>query len=142
MHRGIPLRALAENRSSRWAAVIAWMALIFFLSSRSRLPLMSLGWADALQDVAGHFVAYAVLAGLLAWALSCSGAAHPLWWSFALALLYGLSDEFHQSFVPGRHPDVLDILTDAAGAACMLLILKYRRRRHSRRSSPHLPPPR
>ena len=120
---------MAENRLFSWAAVVAWMAVIFFLSSRSRLPLLPLGWAEALQDVAGHFVAYGVLAGLLAWALSVSGVPHPVRWSFALALLYALSDEFHQSFVPGRHPDVLDILADAAGAACMLLILKYLHRR-------------
>jgi len=127
------LRTLASNRLFRWAAVVAWMAVIFFLSSRSRLPLLPLGWAEALQDVAGHFVAYAVLAGLLAWALSGSGAAHPLWWSFALALLYALSDEFHQSFVPSRHPDVFDILTDAAGAACMLGLLRVLPRHRSQR---------
>lgn len=125
------LRTLTSNRLFRWTAVVAWMAVIFFLSSRSRLPLLPLGWAEALQDVAGHFAAYAVLAGLLAWALSGAGAAHPLWWSFALALLYAFSDEFHQSFVPGRHPDVFDILTDAAGAACMLLILRYLSRHRS-----------
>lgn len=128
MHRGTSLRTLTSNRLFRWAAVVAWMAVIFFLSSRSRLPLLPLGWAEALQDVAGHFVAFAVLAGLLAWAFTGSGAAHPLWWSFALALLYALSDEFHQSFVPGRHPDIMDILTDAAGAACMLGFLRFLRR--------------
>ena len=133
MHRGLLLRTPTPSRLFRWAAVVAWMAAIFFLSSRSRLPLLPLGWAEALQDVAGHFVAYAVLAGLLAWALSGSGAGCTLWWSFALALFYALSDEFHQSFVPGRHPDVFDILTDAAGAACMLLSLRYLRRRRSQR---------
>lgn len=129
MDRGLPLRTLAQQRLARWAAVGAWMAVIFFLSSRSRLPLLPTGWAEALQDVVGHFAAYGVLAGLLAWALSGSGAVHAGRCSFALALLYALSDEFHQSFVPGRHPDVLDILTDAAGAACMLLLLKYLSRR-------------
>jgi VanZ family protein len=40
-----------------------------------------------------------------------------------LAVLYGLSDEWHQSFVPGRTPDVVDILTDAIGAAIGLLLV-------------------
>jgi len=133
MHRGILLRTLASNRLFRWAAVVTWMAVIFFLSSKSRLPLLPLGWAAAVQDVAGHFAAYGVLAGLLAWALSGSGVVHPLRWSFVLALLYALSDEFHQSFVPGRHPDVFDILTDAAGAASILLFLKHLHRRRSLR---------
>ena len=127
------MQVLAENRLFRWVAAVTWMAVIFFLSSQSRLPLLPLGWAGELQDIAGHFVAFGVLAILFAWALSGSDVAHPLWWSFALVLLYGLSDEFHQAFVPGRHPDAFDVATDAAGAACALLLLSYLcLRRHQR----------
>ena len=133
MNEGTGVQVLSENRFFRWMAVVLWMALIFFLSSQSRLPMLRLGWAEALQDVAGHFVAFGVLAILFAWALGGSGVAHPGWWSFALVLLYALSDEFHQSFVPGRHPDVLDIATDAAGAACALLLLRYLRLRRNQR---------
>jgi len=35
--------------------------------------------------------------------------------AFAIAFLYGVSDEIHQYFVPGRHPDVLDVVADASG---------------------------
>jgi VanZ family protein len=49
--------------------------------------------------------------------------------SIVLTILYGVIDEGHQAFVPGRTPDVLDLLADSAGAAaCALLIwlwLKY-----------------
>jgi len=44
-----------------------------------------------------------------------------------LCALFGLSDEFHQSFVPGRTPDAMDLVADAAGAALgagALLLLK------------------
>ncbi|HHB76440.1 MAG TPA: VanZ family protein, partial [Desulfobulbus sp.] len=37
-------------------------------------------------------------------------------------LLYGVSDEWHQSFVPGRTPDILDIAADTFGAAVMVLL--------------------
>ncbi|MEZ4273606.1 MAG: VanZ family protein [Myxococcota bacterium] len=38
-------------------------------------------------------------------------------WGYGfITILYGLVDEFHQSFVPGRSPDLLDALADAAGA--------------------------
>ncbi len=42
---------------------------------------------------------------------------------FILVLLYALADEFHQSFVPGRHPSLVDALViDAAGAALALFL--------------------
>ena len=40
--------------------------------------------------------------------------------AFVIAVLYGVSDEFHQSFVPGRTPDAADVLADAVGAALAL----------------------
>ena len=38
---------------------------------------------------------------------------------------YGISDEFHQSFVPGRTPDVLDWLADTSGALLAALLLAW-----------------
>ncbi|MCX7707278.1 MAG: VanZ family protein, partial [Anaerolineae bacterium] len=66
------------------------------------------------------------------WALAGSGVRRPGLWAFVLALLYAFSDEFHQSFVPGRHPDPLDILTDAAGAGAALAWVQWRARRGKR----------
>ena len=120
----------------RWIAVAAWMGLIFFLSGQSRLPDLSGGWPE-IQDIGGHFAAYAVLALLLRWALSGAGVARPGRWAFMLTLLYGLSDEFHQSFVPGRHPDPFDVLTDAAGAAAALACLWLYARKRSAGSREH-----
>ena len=50
-----------------------------------------------------------------------------------IVLLYALSDEFHQSFVPGRHPDPFDVATDLAGALVALLLLSLLRSRRVRR---------
>ena len=45
------------------------------------------------------------------------------WLAWLLAVLYASADEFHQSFVPGRHPSPVDVfLFDGGGAAIMLLI--------------------
>lgn len=111
----------------RWAAVVGWMALIFFASGRSQFPdLIKL---PAFQDIAGHFIAYGVLALLWRWALAGAGVRRASLWAFVAAVAYGISDEFHQSFVPGRHPDLLDILTDAAGAGVALAVLKWRLRK-------------
>jgi VanZ family protein len=110
-------------RLIRWAAVAAWMGVIYFLSNQPQLPSVGGVWTE-LQDIAGHFVAYGVLAALLRWALAGAGAQAPGRWAFLLAVLYGVSDEFHQSFVPGRNPDPFDIATDAAGALFALAIVR------------------
>lgn len=43
--------------------------------------------------------------------------------SFIFSVLYGVSDELHQYFVPNRLCDLYDVLADAAGAAAGLLIV-------------------
>jgi VanZ family protein len=126
--------SLFDNKWLRLAAVVAWMALIFFLSSQSRLPDLSPSFSDALQDILGHFLAYGALALLVVWALEAFGVSRPALWTLVVVLLYALSDEFHQSFVPGRHPDLFDIATDVAGALVALALLAVVRLRRS--SSP------
>ncbi len=119
-----------DNELVRAVAVVAWMGLIFYLSAQTRLPrLTPPGWPDV-QSVAGHFAVYAVLALLLRKALAGAGVRRAALWAFVLAVLYGASDEFHQSFVPHRYPDVFDLLTDAAGAAAALFIAEKVRARH------------
>ena len=92
---------LRRSIALRWAAVIAWMGLIFFLSSRSDLPNFAPG-LPGFEEIGGHLTAYGVLAGLLWWALRGSGVKYPATWALVLAVFYGVTDEFHQSFVPGR----------------------------------------
>ena len=116
---------VARLRSSialRWAAVIAWMGVIFFLSSRPDLPNFAPG-LPGLEEIGGHLTAYGVLAGLLWWALRGSGVRYPATWALVLAVLYGVSDEFHQSFVPGRDMSVSDLMVDLIGAGVALLIV-------------------
>jgi VanZ family protein len=38
------------------------------------------------------------------------------WLAMILVTVYGVLDEFHQHFVPGRSPDIYDVMSDAAGA--------------------------
>ena len=117
------MKTLRKNRPLRWAAVVAWMGLIFFLSAQPQLPNVMPSGLPQFQDVIGHFTVYAVLAALLWWALRGKGVRHPLLWALAATVLYSLTDEFHQSFVPNRHPDVFDLATDLAGAVTALFIV-------------------
>jgi VanZ family protein len=110
----------------RAVAVLAWMGLIFWLSSMHKLPKTVDGIGD-LQNVLGHFGAYGILAALVFWALvpHLRSSRTLALVTMLVVLAYGSSDEYHQSFVPGRTPDVKDILVDMTGAACMLVVLNW-----------------
>lgn len=109
------------------------MGVIFALSHRSELPDVG-GLPSPVTAVAGHLGAYAVLAALLWWGLPGFRARRRLVVAFVIAVAYGVTDEWHQSFVPGRHPDVLDVLTDAVGAAAGLAVVVWLDRRRTGRS--------
>jgi VanZ family protein len=91
------------------------MAAIFVASSLSDPPKPS-----QLPDPSLHALAYFVLCALLIRA--CAGgawrgvSAARLAIAWAVAVIYGASDEWHQSFVPGRTPDLSDVFADAIGA--------------------------
>lgn len=108
----------------RWAPAILWAAIIFGLSSMSSLPAPP----DGLTDKHAHFGAYGMLAALLVWGLADRAPKRTTWGMAAaavvLATLYGVSDEFHQSFVPGREVSALDLTADAAGATVAAVALR------------------
>lgn len=110
----------------RIVAAFGWMCLIFLVSNRTSLPQPP-GLTPMITASLGHFSVYFVLAILVWWVLGGFGLdGRPRWMlAFALAVLYGVSDEWHQSFVPGRTPDILDVLIDALGAACGLIVIGW-----------------
>ena len=115
---------------------LAWMGLIFFLSAQPDLPHPQTGWLGLLFSSAAHLFMFGVLAVLWAWALGWGRYGWLI--ALALTLLYALSDEFHQSFVPGRHADPFDLVCDALGAVVGLAVwawLRRWRRRPLRRPS-------
>jgi len=106
------------RRLALWGPVALQMAVIFGASS---LPNLDLGAVPGSPpDWIGHGVGYGLLAGLILRALAggrLSGVtAGRAAVSATAAAVYGLSDEFHQSFVPGRFAGAADLAFDAAGA--------------------------
>ena len=97
---------------------LIYAAIIFVLSAQSD-PLHFLPHGLALQDKILHALEYAALGALLVPGLRLAGFTPrgALLLAVALASLYGATDEFHQSFVPGRDSDVLDWVADTLGAA-------------------------
>lgn len=111
-----------------WLPVIGYCALIFVLSSfPSYKQLPSFKFSDKLL----HFIAYGILAVLFCRAFNStqrwrdrSGLLFLL--SVVATTAYGLSDEWHQSFVPGRRSDAADVVADFAGSLTgSCLYLKY-----------------
>lgn len=100
-------------RVNRWLPVLLWMGLIFFLSSQPHLFRYPHHLIDLLLSKAAHFFEYAVLAILLHRAVGDEGG----WRVFLIGGLYALSDEFHQSFVPGRNVELSDLAFDILGVA-------------------------
>ncbi len=118
------------------AAALSYMLLIFVLSSqRPPEPVVSLGVKDSWL----HLVEYAVLGFLLAdlaWALRGTIAWRTLVPGPALlSALYGLSDEWHQSFVPGRDASGADVLMDVVGSLLGATALCLARRVLDRRAT-------
>lgn len=106
-----------QQRLKIWTPPILWATLIFAVSS---IPSLQVTEDTLLQHIinnVGHFTEYFILAFLLFRSfkqqnLSLSRIPHLTFYS---SLLYSLSDEFHQYFVPGRMSDPLDILVDTLG---------------------------
>jgi VanZ family protein len=97
------------------------MATIFFFSSQPAGE--QLEWWEVVIRKLGHFGIYATLAALWFWALA-GQVRHALWWACAISLAYAITDEFHQTFVEGRHGTPVDVLIDAAGIGAAVLLIR------------------
>jgi VanZ family protein len=116
-----------KRSASLWGPVLAWAGLIFFLSS---IPDLHSGLEfDFYYRKAAHMMEYGLLAALLWRALSGSrpfAAAALFALTLGLSVAYAASDEWHQSFVPGRGPSAKDVGIDGLGALAACLFLKRR----------------
>lgn len=106
-----------------WSPVFAWAALIFTLSSISTLPTAQKIWWDFILKKSAHVFEYAVLYFLILRALQKRTPKTYLI-AFIFSLLYALSDEYHQSFTPGRYPKLIDVGFDTLGMGLSYLKIK------------------
>ena len=128
------LPSLFDRGARRWLRCPTWvrvlpplvvMALLWWSSSREPTPgprdVPGILWRNAM-----HVVAYAILGASLLMAMHSVPRRRlvgPGLWSFLIAIAYGIVDELHQSFVPGRVCSLADVFADAAGAALALAIV-------------------
>lgn len=128
-----------------WLPPLAWMGVIYALSAQPDLPHAPGPWFDSLLKKMAHALEYALLSWLLLRALrGHSGPSKGLRvTSVILGLLYAVSDEYHQTFVPGRHGDPLDVAIDTLGmCGAMGLDAWWARRRQSHQAALAGSPPR
>jgi VanZ family protein len=121
-----------------WAPAVMYMSLIWALSS---IQLPGVRVEDLpFKDKGVHFVEYAVLGFFAAHAIRATWRGRSESRVYLVAVLWavgwGVLDEFHQAFVPGRDGDVYDLLADglgaATGAAALIVFHRLRERRRTR----------
>jgi VanZ family protein len=117
-----------RSRLVLWLPPLALMGAIFFFSAQPSLD-SGLGWIDHVGRKLVHFGEYAVLCFL--WWRALAASTNPrraVLLALVLASAYAVTDEYHQTFVEGRHGSPVDWLIDSAGAAATALWLRSRSR--------------
>ena len=118
-------RAASLSRLDPWAPPVALMAVIFVLSAQPDLST-GLGVWDLIARKIVHMTEYGLLCFLwwraLRWVTATPRVALAV--AFSASLAYAGTDEFHQTFVHGRHGTPVDVAIDAAGMtiACLLVL--------------------
>ncbi|MSU00233.1 VanZ family protein [Tissierella pigra] len=128
-------------------AVIFWMALIFYLSSQPVQQSNGLSKkitkvvVDTIEKIVpkaelnpkrvnhilrknAHFFAYLLL-GILVMSMLKIAKVHitkAVILALIICIIYAISDEFHQLFVPGRGAQIKDVIIDTAGAITGIIL--------------------
>jgi len=109
------------SRLDPWAPPLALMAIIFFFSHQPDLS-SGLGVWDTIGRKIFHMAEYALLCFLWWRALATTtNAGRALAAAAAISVAYAITDEFHQTFIHGRHGTPVDVAIDSVGiaAACV-----------------------
>jgi VanZ family protein len=109
----------------RWSAVVLWMGAIFALSATPSIATPLEPLYDFTFKKVAHVTVYAILTVLLFRALRfhITHKGRALLTAALVAVLYAFSDEWHQTFVPGREGTLRDVGIDAIGAVGMSMWL-------------------
>lgn len=100
-----------------WLPVIGWMVVIFFLSGRESTQVSDTQLINFLFFKTLHVIEYGILFLLSKRAIRNGMAA------FFLTLLYAVTDEIHQVFIPTREGKLRDVIIDAIGAGIVWILI-------------------
>lgn len=112
---------LEKRKSLAWSLTILYAGLIFYLSSLSALPP---AFIPAIPSFFKHMVEYSILGFLLLASFRSSEQTkkNALLFAIIIASVYGITDEFHQFFVPGRVLSFLDMAADSIGSFFAMIV--------------------
>ena len=102
-------------RSLFLVCALGWAGVIFYLSQIPGVDVPPLFFD---MDKLMHAIVFGILGFFALGAMNSPDNRHRLyqpWLAVGLVIAYGVLDEFHQHFVPGRTPDIYDVMADAAG---------------------------
>jgi VanZ family protein len=98
------------NAHAPW---ILMMVAIFVESSISNLSLPDMG--ITFTDKLAHFIVFGIMGWALTRGMILSKIKYPIIISIVIGFVFAVSDEWHQSYVPGRDSDVMDVMADLIG---------------------------
>lgn len=110
-----------------WLPVIVWAAIIFKLSNGAVPVASQVYWQDYIFKKSAHMFFFGVLAVLTYRALRINGVgrAKAAFWAIMTAMIYGASDEIHQSFTQMREARIRDVGFDTIGGSVAISVVYY-----------------
>ena len=108
----------------RWFPALLLMSVIFAFSSQPGDDLPSFYDWDYFIKKSSHMIGYGMLA--LSYFHFLKYDKKQYWLAWLMAVLYAATDEYHQSFVSGRGPSVIDVFVFDGIGALIALWLYFR----------------
>ncbi len=109
---------MTKQKIFLYIPVIIWCSVIFSLSNRPTISTVDSYAIDFALKKLAHFIEYFIL-GVLVYR-----ATKNVWISIGFCIAYAVSDEFHQSFIPGREPRGRDVIIDSFGSITAVITWK------------------
>lgn len=125
---------MSSSRLARWGPFLAALAAVYWLSSLSRVPGAQFVW-DKLLHAVGYCAVSLLALRAFHGGLERLRPGRTLL-AFAVMLAWFVSDEWHQSFVPGRDAEALDVVADVVGFGLAVVVALAWGAVRGRRSTP------
>jgi VanZ family protein len=119
-----------SKKLRRWLPPLIWMGIIFYFSSYPKVSIAENSLYAFVFFKTLHLIEYGILFFLLFRALNSFdeeklSLKYMFAFTFLIAILYALSDEIHQTFVPTREGRLRDVFIDTAGMLLMYIYIRH-----------------